>query len=93
MRAELSDGIFRHWAVKRLKDKNYIMIKKLIRDLKKQYAVLVYNFDNSDIFDKTIEFQINDQLFFEVLLMEIRGKTISYAAHKKRGNEAGKTAY
>ena len=38
----------------------------------------VYNCDKiDDIFDEIIEFQINDQLFFEVLLMEIRGKTIS----------------
>ena len=50
-----------------------------------QYAVLVYNFDNSDIFDKTIEFQINDQFFVvEMILMEICGKTITYATHKKR---------
>ena len=60
-----------------LKDTNYIMmIKQLIDDQK--YALPVYNFDKiDDICDEIIEFQINDQLFFEVLLMEIRGKTIS----------------
>ena len=35
-------------------------------------------------FYEIIEFQINDQLFFEVLQMEIRDKTISYATHKMR---------
>ena len=29
-------------------------------------------------------YQINDQLFFEMILLEIRGKTISYAAYKKK---------
>ena len=69
-----------------LKEKTYIsMIKQLILDLKKQYAVPVCNLDNIEpIPDELIEFQINDQLFFEVLLIEIRGKTISYATNKKK---------
>jgi len=29
-------------------------------------------------------FTINDQLFLEVLLMEIRGKTISYSSYLKK---------
>ena len=61
------------------------MIKQWILDVKKQYAVPVYNLDNIEYRpDELIEFQINDQLFFEVLLMEIRGKTISYVTHKKK---------
>ena len=32
---------------------------------------------NKDIPDKEIQFIVNDQLFLETLLMEIRGKTIS----------------
>ena len=52
----------------------------------------IYNCDKMyDIFDEIIEFQMNNQLFFEVLLVEIRGETISYATRKKRGNQAGKT--
>ena len=44
----------------------------LILDLKKQYALPVYYLDNIEtISEETIEFQINDQLFFEVLLVEI----------------------
>ena len=71
-----------------LKDKTYIsMMKQLILDVKKQYAVPVYNLDNIDyIPDELIEFQINDQLFFEVLLMEIRRKKhlMPHIKRKKR---------
>ena len=69
------------------------MIKQLILDVKKQYAVPVYNPDDIVyIPDELIEFQINDHLFFEVLLMEIRGKTIFYATYKKerRGKDRKK---
>lgn len=38
------------------------------------------------IHPKDIQFTINDQLFFEMLLLEIRSKTISHSAYKK--NEA-----
>ena len=34
-----------------------------------------------------IQFIINDQLFLETLLMEIRGKTISYSAFKNKGKK------
>ena len=34
--------------------------------------------------NECIDFVIDDQLFFETLLMEIRGKTISYSCHQKR---------
>ena len=69
-----------------LKDKEYMqIIKKVIKDVKNQYAALVYDFDNLDtIPEEYIQFRINDQLFFETLLMEIRGKTISYATFKKK---------
>ena len=69
-----------------MKDKTYIStIKQLILDVKKQNAVSVYNLDTIEHKpDELIEFQINDQLFFKVLLIEIRGKTISYATNKKK---------
>ena len=42
----------------------------------------VYNPDCiSQVPDEDIVFTINDQLFFETLLMELRGKTISYASY------------
>ena len=70
-----------------LRDKIYIeQIKKLICDVKKQYAVPVYDL-NSESFNlipaKDIQFTVPDQLFFETLLMEIRGKTISYSSLNK----------
>ena len=34
--------------------------------------------------NKDLEFYITDQLWLETLLMEIRGKTISYSSHKKK---------
>ena len=67
-----------------LRDKFYIdSIKETIEKTIKQYAVPVYNFDNlKDV--EHILFTINDQLFFEILLLEIRGVTISYASYKKK---------
>lgn len=72
-----------------LKDKIYVdEIKKVISNTKKQYAVPIYNYEELDnIPNDYLEFVINDQLFFETLLLEIRGKTISYASYKKRKNE------
>lgn len=72
-----------------LYDSEYIKtVKDKISDIKKQYAALVYNFDNIDIINiEDIHFRINMQLFLETLLMEIRGKTISYSSFKKRESE------
>ena len=71
-----------------LKNINYVTaIKNVISDIKKQYATLVYNFDViDDIPLDEIQFQINDQFFLEVLLMAIRGKTISYSSYLKKEN-------
>lgn len=50
---------------------------------------MVYNLENiEEVENKNIHFMINPQLFLETLLMEIRGKTISYASYKKK--EKGK---
>ena len=69
-----------------LKDKEYAnQIKQVITNIKTQYAVPVYNLDEiNNIPNKEIMFTVNDQLFFETLLMEIRGKTIAYSCHKKK---------
>ena len=69
-----------------LKDKNYVHnIKELINNIKRRYSIPVYNFDNfNDIPEDELLFTISDQLFFETLLMEIRGKTISYSSYKKK---------
>ena len=53
--------------------------------MKKQYGALVYDTENiKDVDNESLCLTINDQLFFEVLLMEIRGKSISYSSYKKR---------
>ena len=69
-----------------LYDLEYLaLVKKVIQDVKQQYAVPVYNLDNlKDIPDEDIQFSVNDQLFLETILVEIRGKTISFASYKKR---------
>lgn len=57
------------------------------------YAVPVYNNASIDkIPNDEIQFTVNDQLFLETLLMEIRGKCISYSSYaKKKNNEKEKT--
>ena len=64
-------------------------VKKVILETKKEYSLPVYDFefDNIDkIPHENLQFQISDQLFFEMLLLKIRGKTISYgyAIYKKK---------
>ena len=69
-----------------LYDKEYVdLVKKSINEIKKEYCTLVYNLD--DIYKiplDEIQFRISEDLILEVLLMNIRGKTISYASHKKK---------
>ena len=61
------------------------IVRNAISDDKKQYAVLVYNLDEIGNFPlNDIVFQINDTLFLEILLKEIRGKTISYSTYLKK---------
>ena len=56
-------------------------IEKVIQ----QYAALPYDRDNlSKTSSKDIQFTISDQLFLDLLLMEIRSKTITYATLKKK---------
>jgi hypothetical protein len=63
-----------------LYDEKYLdCIKNTILEVKNQYAISIYNFDNiHNVADADISFLINDKLFFGELLLEIRGKTISY---------------
>ena len=73
-----------------LRDKEYIdCIKKVIESTILVYAVdnqaSNININNWPLQD--IKFSIDDSLFFDVLLMEIRGKTISYASYKKKTEE------
>ena len=69
-----------------LTDKEYLKtINKHIIETKKQYAIPIYNLEEIDnIPDSEIQFTVNDQLFLEVLLMELRDKSISYSSYKHK---------
>ena len=72
-----------------LKEIGYLnAINKKIDEIKQQYSLPIYNYDNlQNIPDSEIQFRINDQLFLDTLLMEIRGQTISYSSYKKKQND------
>lgn len=69
-----------------LKDTQYIeTVKKCINKVKEQYMIPVYDLEFlNTIESNNIQLTISDQLFLETLLMEIRGKTISYSSYKKK---------
>ena len=69
-----------------LTDLEYLkIINKTNLEVKKQYALPVHNIDEIEtISDTEIQFTINDQTFLDVLLMELRGKSISYGSFKKK---------
>ena len=69
-----------------LKDKMFVdEIKSVILTLKREYASLVYDLDNiHSIPNEDLQLRISDQLFFEMLLLKIREKSISYSCHKKK---------
>ena len=65
-----------------LKDNEYVtLIKNTIEDVKKTY---VNNGNDVNIANDEIQFNINDQLFLETLLIMIRGNTIKYSSEKKK---------
>ena len=72
-----------------LSDKDYFRtMNNKIDEVKKQYALPVYNIDQiNNVPDDEIQFVINDQLFLETLLMELRGKSISFSSYKKKIEE------
>ena len=73
-----------------LSDTDYVnQINEKILEVKWQYALPVYNLEDLDnIPNEEIQFTISDQLFLDVLLMEIRGKSISYASFKNKERDA-----
>ena len=63
-------------------------IKGVINSIVECYAVPVYNPVNLHLINHhEIQFTIDDQLFFEVLLCAIRGACISYSVYKKRDRD------
>ena len=72
-----------------LHDHEYVnLIKETIKNVTRQYSTVNYEHNFWDTLPTlnidTHDVNINDQLFFEVLLMEIRGATIKYSSNKKR---------
>ena len=66
-------------------------IKDTIRDVKQKYAVSPYN--PGDVHNIPVEdlfLSIDDQSFFEQLLLEIRGATIQYSSWKKNKKKTNK---
>lgn len=62
------------------------LVKQLILDVEKQYALPIYNTENIYLTeDEQLVFTMDDQLLFEILL-EIRDKCILYASFKKKEN-------
>ena len=61
------------------------MINKAIKDTKLQYAVPIYTYEylNADN-DWDMQFTIDDNLLLEMLLLKIRGITISYSSSLKK---------
>ena len=76
-----------------LRDIQYVnKIKGLIYRIKLQYSTNPQQVENALLNDRDIQFNINDQLFFETLMMEIRGETISIASYKMK-QQTSKTNY
>ena len=69
-----------------LSDKTYLdQINEVIKETIDYYAAFPYNRKTLDTISlEDINFTIDDQLFLDVLLMNIRSKTISYASFRKR---------
>lgn len=69
-----------------LSDPDYLVrINKKIMDIKKQYALPVYNIEEIDLIpNEDIQFTIDDQLFLDTLLMEVRGESLSYSSYKNK---------
>lgn len=68
-----------------LYDKEYVdIVLKIINYVKTEYFCLIYNRKNNETINMDdIQLTINDQLFLDTLLMETRGRTISYSSLKK----------
>ena len=69
-----------------LKDKEYVTkVKQTIHTV---VAIPIYDKNNlHNISPGDIQFILDDQPFFEQILLEIRGMTISYASHKNEVNK------
>ena len=61
------------------------LVKTTIIEVVKEYTAFPYQPDNlKNVHPRDIQFTINDELFFEMLLIQMRSKTIYFATWKKR---------
>ena len=70
-----------------LKDHEYVKaIKELILEVRNGYASQNQNLplEIKEIPNQDLPLTLNDQLFWETLLLEIRGKTIAYSIYKEK---------
>lgn len=69
-----------------LKETEYVnIVHAVINNTRDTYAATPYNTQNLDnVHPNDILWQISDRLYLETLLMNIRGKTISYASWRKK---------
>lgn len=69
-----------------LTDKEYVtLIKEEINKVKRQYACPIYERESvTNIDNEIIQFTITDQTFLDILLTEIRSKSIYFAAFEKK---------
>ena len=64
------------------------IINNKIDEVKRQYALPVNDIENiENVAGQQIQFTINDQFCLETLLIELRGKSISYSIYKKKQEE------
>ena len=77
------------------KDKEYkAQVKETIHSVIKKYGIPIYIFKNiNNIPNHEIQFVLSDQQFFEQLLLEIRGMSITYAIDRKRNKNLKKLNY
>ena len=73
-----------------LRSKEYAdEIKNVIKSVKSQYAATPFNPEVvGDLDNREYQSTLDDQLFLEILLLEIRGKTIAFSSAKKREKQA-----
>ena len=88
-RKSLPKNTFWKFNASLLKDKMYIdEINNLIYNVLREYAATPYSAEGINYANKNeMHFTISDQLLLDVMLMKIRGKTISYASYKTRKNK------
>ena len=76
-----------------LKDSDFvILIKKSINDIKRTYILPPFNPETLDATNRNLNLSIPPTLFWETLLVTLRGTIISYSSKKKRQKDKDRKA-